>query len=427
MIEKSNQLLENLLEISQRHTKDPLKEEAWKRFIASGLPIKEDEAFRYVTFNELHQKSFYKNSLEESFFNNFQEIKEESYRFVFLNGVFVSSLSTLDGLPSEIVFCTIKEALQSYSSLLKGRFSKFLKEENSALSFLNYALFEEGFFLYIPPKVMLKKKIEILELYSSNEAQIYFPKFSIYVGKHVKATFKTKVNVIDKELSHFIDRYVEFHLDENASCSIENDALNIGSCWYFDHVSAYLKRDSHFSYVSGDRGGKLLRQEFKVHLLEENAEAFLKGLSILQHKDQSHHHVNMKHLAPGCRSHQHFKGLMFDQSKVSFEGKIWVDKIAQQTQAYQLCNHLLLGERASAYSKPNLEIFADDVKASHGATIAQLSKEEIFYLQARGLTPAFAKKLLVKGFCKELMNEMQSSLKEEMLLCLGKALEKEKE
>lgn len=414
----SSLLLESLLNVAQQRVKDSLKQAAWDHFLAKGLPIKDQEAFRYVLFNELHQKNF--SSSESNSLDHIEPLKEDNYRFVFVDGSFVKSLSALEGLPPEIVYCSIKEALQSYGSLLKGRFSKFLKEENSSLSFLNYALFEEGFFLYIPSKVILEKKIEILEVYSSKSAEMHFPKFSIYIGKQAKVTFKTKAIV---EQEHFIDRYMEVHLDAGSSCKIENDALNIGFCWYFDHIAAYLKRDAHFFYVSGDRGGSLLRQESKVYLLEENAEAFLKGLSILQNKDQSHHHVQVKHLAPGCRSHQHFKGLMFDQSRLSFEGKIWVDKIAQQTQAYQLSNNLLLGERASVYTKPNLEIFADDVKASHGATVAQLSEEEIFYLQTRGLTPVFAKKLLVKGFCKELIQEMGSFLKQEMLCHLQKVLD----
>ena len=417
-MQESSLLLESLLNIAEHHVKDPLKGEAWKQFLSKGLPVKEQEAFRYVLFNEFHQKSF--SSLEKSSLSDIEPRGEDVYRFVFIDGSFVKSLSTVEELPSEVVYCSIQEALQSYSSLLKGRFSKFLKEENSSLSVLNYALFEEGFFLYIPPKILLEKKIEILELYSRESAEMHFPKFSIYVGKQAKITLKTKINV---EQEHFIDRYMEVHLDAGASCKIENDALNIGPSWYFDHIAAYLKRDAHFSYVSGDRGGRLLRQESKVYLLEENAEVFLKGLSILQ-KDQSHHHVQVKHLAPGCRSHQHFKGLMFDFSRLSFEGKIWVDKIAQQTQAYQLSNNLLLGERACVYTKPNLEIFADDVKASHGATIAQLSEEEIFYLQTRGLTPAFAKTLLVKGFCKELIEEMNCSLKQDMLHYLQGALDK---
>ena len=159
-------------------------------------------------------------------------------------------------------------------------------------------------------------------------------------------------------------------------------------------------------FRSGDGGSDLLRQEFTVDLLEPYATSFLKGLSILEKKKQSHHYVTMRHKAPNCESYQHFKGVLFDQAKLSFEGKIWVDQLAQKTQAYQRSNHLLLGKKAAAYSKPNLEIFADDVKASHGATIAQLQEEELFYLKARGLDLVTAKKLLLKGFAKELLYQL---------------------
>jgi Fe-S cluster assembly protein SufD len=115
--------------------------------------------------------------------------------------------------------------------------------------------------------------------------------------------------------------------------------------------------------------------------------------------------------------------LIVDKAKGSFEGKIFVDQVAQHTEAYQLSNYLLLGERATGYSKPNLEIFADEVKASHGATIAQLKEEELFYLRARGVSRAHAKQLLIKGFCQELIQEMDVSTQEAMSAVLEEILQ----
>jgi Fe-S cluster assembly protein SufD len=421
-MEKVSPLLESLFAIAKESQRDPLQEEAWNRFLAQGLPTKE-ETFRYVSFHEFLQMPFSKSRvfLETSKESPAPIPKRETPCFTFVNGRLDLSLSHVEEIPKGIVFCTLKEAMRLYSSLLKGRFAKFMQEQRHAFSFLNYALFEEGFFLYIPPKMKLSTPIEIRELYSGSQPEMYFPKMSIYIGKEAQVKFKHSVS--SGESPHFINGFREFHLEQGASCKVEQSVMEATPCFYFDQTAAYLKRDAHFSYIGGDRGGKVLRQEFNIDLLEDNAEAYLKGLSLVYKKDESHHQVLIRHLAPNCRSHQHFKALIVDKAKGSFEGKIFVDQVAQHTEAYQLSNYLLLGERATGYSKPNLEIFADEVKASHGATIAQLKEEELFYLRARGVSRAHAKQLLIKGFCQELIQEMDVSTQEAMSAVLEEILQ----
>ena len=142
----------------------------------------------------------------------------------------------------------------------------------------------------------------------------------------------------------------------------------------------------------------------KVHLAEENSEAQLYGLARLHGETESHIHATVEHIAPHTRSRQHFKSVLQDRSRVSFEGKIRVLPAAQKTEAYQLNNTLILSDAASANAKPNLEIFADDVKASHGATVGQLDQEQIFYFRSRGLGLEQSKALLIHGFCKEILD-----------------------
>jgi Fe-S cluster assembly protein SufD len=175
----------------------------------------------------------------------------------------------------------------------------------------------------------------------------------------------------------------------------------------FTSVRATLKRDSSFDSLSITDGAAVARSSFAVQLAEENSALSLKGLSLLTGQRNSHVHVFVDHAAPHCTSRQHFKMALSGQSQSSFEGKIAVRPIAQKTVAYQLNNNLLLGEGARANSKPNLEIFADDVKASHGSTMTQLSAEELFYLRSRGLAAIDAQALLAHGFCKELLQEVE--------------------
>lgn len=153
-------------------------------------------------------------------------------------------------------------------------------------------------------------------------------------------------------------------------------------------------------------GGRVSRINAYVYLKEKESKTQLKGLLNLSGKASSHCHLTVEHQAPDTSSLQHFKGILNDFSRSSFEGKIKVNSEAQRTRAYQLNNNLLLGSGAIANSKPNLEIFADDVKASHGATVSQLSEDQLFYLETRGLSPIEAKERLLNAYAQEIIQEI---------------------
>jgi Fe-S cluster assembly protein SufD len=159
-------------------------------------------------------------------------------------------------------------------------------------------------------------------------------------------------------------------------------------------------------HLSVTQGPRLTRHSLRAVLNGENSDALLQGLWHLKGLSQAHTHVEVEHAAPSARSLQKFKGILNDHSQSSFEGKIFVRPIAQKTEAYQLNNNLLLGDHSIAYAKPNLEIFADDVKASHGATMAQLDEEQLFYLKSRGITETDAKALLIDGFRHEMIDQI---------------------
>ncbi|MES2122471.1 MAG: SufD family Fe-S cluster assembly protein, partial [Chlamydiota bacterium] len=169
---------------------------------------------------------------------------------------------------------------------------------------------------------------------------------------------------------------------------------------------ATLKKDARLQSFTLTSGAKSVRHSYGVQLNGENAEAELKGLSMLSGNRTSHAHVKMVHAAERTRSMQKFKTVLSDASQSSFEGKILVHAIAQKTEAYQLNNSLILSPGAVANCKPNLEIFADDVKASHGATISQIDPQQLFYLTTRGIDEKTARELLVQGFCREMTDQL---------------------
>jgi Fe-S cluster assembly protein SufD len=167
---------------------------------------------------------------------------------------------------------------------------------------------------------------------------------------------------------------------------------------------ATLKTKATLKHLALTNRGYLTRNRLRIALLGEGADALLQGLWNLGESHQCHTHAHIEHAAPSCHSLQKFKGVLQGQAQSSFEGKIYVHPEAQKTEAYQLNHNLLLSEGAAAHAKPNLEIFADDVKASHGATMSEVDGEQLFYLQSRGLTKESARALLVRGFIQEILD-----------------------
>jgi Fe-S cluster assembly protein SufD len=383
----------------------PSKDRAWQEFIKKGLPSKQQEAFCYVSFDKLYNSSF---SSDASKTYTLQKLPStpSPYRFVFIDGVFSSELSSLDALDERIVYGSLETMKKEFPGLIKSQEDRLFDDEHATgFDYLNEACYQQGFFLYIAPKLTLDQPLECLHI--TTAAAVSCAKALIFVGKNSSVKFHHSYMPFEGNV--YLGKQ-EYHLEAGSQCHVRFDDMDQNKGFALHQITARLKKDSNFSSIQINQSGMCYRKEYRIDLLEDNAEAALKGLTLLEHSDQSHIFATIRHLAPNCRSHQHFKALLQGSSRASFEGKIWVAQQAQQTQAYQLCNHLLLSSSAHGFAKPNLEIFADDVKASHGATIAQLNAEDLFYLKARGLSHAHATQLLIKGFCKEILQHAEQPL-----------------
>lgn len=383
------------------------RSKAWELFLKSGLPSKQQEAFSYVSFDKLYKQTFNQN-VQIPLKDQLPQALS-SLRFVFVDGELNKELSSLDHLPEDVIYGSIEEAKKDFSSLIKAHEERLYQEQSlSGLDYLNEACYQKGFFLYIPPKCTLLHKVECLHISSHS---VSAAKALIFIGKHAEVEFYHHALHPDNHLA--VARH-EYHLEAGSYCKLIFDDISQKQCFSFHKVIARLKKDSYLSAYQLSQGGLCYRKEYSVDLLEDNSEVDLKGITPLERSDQSHVVVTVRHQAPHCRSHQHFKCLLSESARGSFEGKIWVAKPADKTQAYQLCNHLVLSPKAHAFAKPNLEIFADDVKASHGATIAQLNDEDLFYLKARGLEEQVAKRLLTKGFFREITQHLDENLQKKL-------------
>ena len=248
--------------------------------------------------------------------------------------------------------------------------------------------------------------VQCLHVVTGSNPRFVASRLNIVLGAQSKMRWIASYHSLHSDVSHLMTPATEISLDEGASLNWLNvlDAMPAG--WHLESVRAVLKKNARLDAFSVTTGAKANRQSYRVELKGENSEANLNGLWMLSKNRTAHTHAIVEHEAPHTRSMQLFKGVLNDVSQSSFEGKILVRPEAQKTEAYQLNNNLILSQGALAYSKPNLEVFADDVKASHGATVSQLDDEQLFYLSTRGIGEIEARKLLIGGFCREMIERI---------------------
>ncbi|MBS1658815.1 MAG: SufD family Fe-S cluster assembly protein [Bacteroidetes bacterium] len=320
---------------------------------------------------------------------------------VFVDGYFCPDLSDFSAWPSSVEVLPLSKAMKSHRSLLQHRFQTGLLEETDFLAALNLCVHGEGAFIYVPPRLCLAEPLRCFYLTSKGDQKapvISSPRLHLFLG--AQAMLKMDIVDIEKRQSTCLNAVIDIAMEEESQCKVHREFAGAETQWYFSALRATLKKGAVLESTSRSLGSACVRQADQVALVGEGAEVQLRGLTMLEGNKHSHAHIRVDHRAPHTQSTQQFKTLLDGASQSSFEGKILVRKEAQKTQAYQLNNNLLLDDRAVANSKPNLEIFADDVKASHGVTVTQLRQDELFYLRSRGLSEAAAKRLLVEGFCQ---------------------------
>ena len=375
-----------------------MREKAWDHFLELGLPDKTDEAFRYVPL-----KRFYDLKLKETHLDiSKEEISKLIYpecrgsSLVFMNGAYRPELSDLSGLSKKIVVLPIADAMRSYGSFLQSRWSKALKEETDPFAVLNLAVQPQGLFFYVPPKIVIQQPIQAVFL--SSHENFAPARLQLFLAS------QTEVQWISTAKGEGIHQILLDVALEDAASFEQTEVSTAG--WIFNYLRATLKRESRLKHFTFTQGPSLARHSLKCQIQGENAEVLLQGLWNLQGSSQAHTHVLVEHAAPHARSLQKFKGVLKETSQSSFEGKIFVRPEAQKTEAYQVNHHLLLSEGAVAYAKPNLEILADDVKASHGATFSEVDDEQLFYLKSRGISRDDARQLLIRGYMKEMIDQI---------------------
>ncbi|MBU2904978.1 MULTISPECIES: Fe-S cluster assembly protein SufD [Arenibacter] len=393
------------------HPVHDIRSEAIKNFETKGFPTKKEEAWKYTSLNTLQKIDFSIFPKKESMLE-YRDVKKyflheiDTFKIVFVDGVYSSFLSetTHDGVD----VCLMSSALNKpmYKQIIDVYFNKIASKDDS-LTTLNTAFSREGAYIYIPKNKIPKKPIEIVHFSTGNEAALLLQPRNLIIAEE-----NAEMQIIERHQSLtanevFTNSVTEIFAAKNANVDyykVQNDLTtsSLIDNTYIDQKDGSVVKVHTFSF-----GGKLTRNNLNFYQNGERIDSTMKGVTIIEEKQHVDHHTLVHHIQPNCESHQDYKGIYGENSTGVFNGKIIVDKIAQKTNAFQQNNNILVSDKATINTKPQLEIFADDVKCSHGCTIGQLDEEALFYLQSRGIPKKEARALLMYAFANNVLESVR--------------------
>ncbi len=398
-------------QVDMDHPVHDIRSEAIRNFESRGFPHRKMEAWKYTSLAPLQKVDFSLFPKEDNTLD-YREVKQyflhevDTYKIVFIDGIYSSYLSetTHDGVD----ICLMSSALNKpmYRPIIDVYFNKVASREESLTS-LNTAFTREGAYIYIPKNKAPRKPVEILHLSTGNEASLLLQPRNLIVVEE-----NAELQVIERHQSLtsnevLTNSVTEIFAAKDAIVDYYKVQTDRPTASLIDNTYIDQKTNSQVSVHTFAFGGKLTRNNLNFYQDGNHMNSILKGVTILADKQHVDHHTLVHHQQPDCESHQDYKGIFGDQSTGVFNGKIIVDKIAQKTNAFQQNNNLLISDKASVNTKPQLEIFADDVKCSHGCTIGQLDQDALFYLRSRGIAKKEAEALLMYAFANNVLESVR--------------------
>ncbi len=384
---------------------EELQEAALNRFELLGFPHSKHEMYTFVNTKGLVATSFGLPdgvaSVSEDFVAGHIYPDCERQCLVFVDGVFDRGLSRFEGVSTNLV--PLSEAYQE----LKNYLSDMAENENDVFASLSTAFCGEGLVFKVDDNTQISGTVQVLFVSTGRSAGpvMHAPRLVWQLGK------LSEVKVIEKfvgtEGGYFINSVQDWLLAEGAGVSFTQVQADSFESWHFSKIRVHLNRNARFYSSNASSGTQLARHHYEIWLKEEGSELRLNGVSVLDDKEQVHNFIRIHHEAPQCISHQHFKNVVNGHARSSFDGTVIVNPGAQLTSSDQLINNLMLSDDCHANNKPNLMIFADDVKCTHGVTIGQIDEDQWFYLQTRGLSAKAAKELLTRSFAQSIIQTIE--------------------
>ncbi|MFP4619883.1 MAG: Fe-S cluster assembly protein SufD [Bacteroidales bacterium] len=388
------------------------REEAIQNFQKNGIPHNKVEKYKYTDLNpafDRHYRSYIRPKMIDFNLNDIFrcDVPElDTYVVLLLNGWFYENKTPRKQLPNGVIISSFREAANKYPDIIKAHYNRYADSEIDGLTALNTAFAQDGVFLYIPKGKAMDKPVQIINLLLDEEDGMAQHR-NLFV---IEESGEAQIIVCDHTLSekNFLTNSVtEIFVGQNAHLHFDRIQNEHNGSTQISNMYLDQERDSNVLSNTITLHGGLVRNNFNMRLNGENSENQTLGLYMADRSQHIDNYVHMDHAYPNCRSNQLFKGVLDDISTGAFNGRILVRQNAQKTEAYQANNNILLTDDAKMNSKPQLEIYADDVKCSHGGTSGQLNEDALFYLRSRGLPYKEAQLLLMYAFAHEIIGKIR--------------------
>lgn len=393
-----------------------LRKDSIQKLVEVGFPTQKVEDWKYTNILPIIEKSYKLSNFSESWKDESVILKAKeliekdhvisdlsSNQIVFIDGHYIEALTRIQNI-DEIKIVNLKLALKETPDFINQYFNKYNQVENG-FNALNNIFFNDGVFISVKDNLIEDEPIVIIYIQSNKEEQLINPRNLFLIGKNSKVRILEIYLSLDNSIS-FTNTISEIFVAENSFLEhykLQNESLN---GFHIGKIQAHLERNSNFTSHNLSFGSSIARNDINIILDGEGAESHMYGLYFVRDKQHIDNHTLVDHAKPHCLSNEFYKGILAENSRGVFNGKIIVRKGAQKTNAYQSNKNLLLSGSAKIDTKPQLEIFADDVRCTHGATVGQVDDDSLFYLRARGIDEKTARSLLVNAFANDVLDNM---------------------
>ncbi len=389
-----------------------LRKNAFAFFEKTGLPIAKQEEYRFTPIAKSLEKNFTWDTKEStSSINSIDDFLIPTLAaniLVFVNGRYSESLSKIISPESEIRIKRLSEAFRSDSSIVSSYLDKVLHPDKDPFAAINSAFWQEGLFIHVPENTSVSKPVFILHLNdTSNDQVISQTKVLGIVEKGSQLSIIEKFDSVGSNpvFHNFSEEWIVKEKSHLEYCKIQND---VGKSYQVANTVIHQSDNSLLNTFTLTLNGQLVRNNLEIIIDGENCESHFYGLYLVNGNTLADNHTVVDHKKPNSFSNEMYKGIMDGNSKGVFNGKIFVRPHAQKTNAFQSNRNILVSDSATINTKPQLEIWADDVKCSHGCTSGQLDDEALFYLRSRGIAAPIAKAMLLYAFAGEVLAPIQN-------------------
>lgn len=394
-----------------------IRSEAMKHFSELGMPVVRELSFPlkedwiYTDLRTIADTPFHTEpaeaELNDTALSPYEFGCSDWHRLVIANGVYSPALSRISDLPGGVVVSRLSDALADHPELVQPHLARYADVENAGLTALNTALFEDGLFVYVPRGGVLETPVHVHYVTTGCETPVATQPRTLVVagdGANLKVV-ESYTGITDQR--YLTNAVTEISVGRDGHVDHYRINREGAGAAHLSTTQLHLEGNGHISTFNMSMGAALTRNDTNARLAGEHAVVRMNGLFLVTGDQHVDNHTAIDHAVPNCDSYEVYKGILEGRSRGVFNGKVLVHQDAQQTDAKQLNKNLMLSPEAMIHTKPQLEIYADQVKCTHGATVGQLDEDQIFYLRTRGLSHDSACHLLTYGFAADLIRRLR--------------------